>query len=243
MTTVNQLIAGAAKALGYLGRNETLSAADANDGLICLNSMLDSWSGEGLASWAQQIVTFPLVNGTQQYTIGSGGMISATRPDNIDSAFITDSNSIDYPLNIVTSDQWDSIAQKTITSQIPNTLWYDSQYPLGVINIFPIPLLTYTVTIQAILQQQTFSSQTQVMSAPPGYEAAFRLNLALQLMTMGFPSLLPPTQFQMLVNNASDAKANIKRKNIKAVESDYDGAIVSNSYATYNVYSDGFPRA
>ena len=39
-----------------------------------------------------------------------------------------------------------------------------------------------------------------------------------------------------------ESKANIKRENIKEVIAEYDGAIVSKSYATYNIYSDNNPR-
>ena len=242
MATVSQLITRAGQALGYLGRNETLSAADANDGMSALNSMLDSWAGENLASYANQEVSFSFIANQQSYTIGSGGYINTTRPDNILQAYITDTNNINYPMSILPQDRWNNIGNKQITSQIPTTIFYDSQYPLGTIYVFPIPLLTYTCTLNAMLQQSTFTSLPQSMIQPPGYERAYILNLAIEMMSAGFPCMLDEKGLATLYDNAASAKANIKRKNQKEVLAEYDPSIVSRGYASYNIYSDSNPR-
>jgi hypothetical protein len=242
MTTAADIIRRAAIALGYLGRTETLSAGDANDGLTAFNAMLDSWVGESLMSYVTLQRSFPLVANTAQYTIGSGGTINSARPYDILQAFVRDSNNNDYPMSIVPRYNWNQIGQKTITSQIPDTLFYDPQYPLGVINIFPVPLLAYTVYFDSVQNQIDFSDLTTSLSAPDGYERAYVFNLALELMSVGFPCLLGPNELARLTANASDAKANVKRQNIKEVKAEYDAAIVSKSYATYNVYSDSYPR-
>lgn len=243
MTTASQIITRAANALGYLGITEVLTAADASQGLNVLNAMLDSWNGEGLNSYAWQTLSFALVANTQSYTIGPTGVWVATRPTQIYDAFITDTSNLQYPLGSLTQDKWNNIGDKTITSQIPTSYFYDSQYPNGTIYIFPIPLLGYTVTFNVQLQQVDFSALTTTLSMPPGYERAFVLNLALELMAQGFPVVLDSNQIARLTENASQAKANIKRANIKEVLSDYDAAIVSRSYATYNIYSDNNPRS
>ena len=242
MSTAQQILTQAAKAIGYLGRKETLDAQDANDGLVALNNLLDSWSGESLASFANQSISHTLATNTSSYTIGSGGDIDVTRPDNIYQAWIRDSNNLDYQMNVMPQDKWNAIGQKSITSQIPTTLFYDPQFPLGIINIFPVPLLAYQVRFNAILQQTTFSSMTHSLSAPPAYERSYVLNTALELIGAGFPCMLKDRDYMRLVTNANDSKANLKRKNIKEVISNYDDAVVSQSDATYNVYSDGFPR-
>lgn len=243
MTTASDIITRAARALGYLGRNEVLTASDANDGLNALNSLLDSWSSsESLMSYIEVERSFTLIAGTQTYTIGTGGMINTTRPTDIIRAFVRDANNLDYVMSVIPQDQWNSIGQKTITSQIPTTLFYYSDFPLGQINIFPIPLLPYTVFYDSTLDQVDFSLLTTTLSMPVGYERAYILNLAVELMGAGWPSMLNQTQLGALINNASEAKGNVKRSNIKEVVAKYDDAIVSKSYATYNVYSDGNPR-
>ena len=242
MTTASQIITRAANALGYLGITEVLSAADANQGLNVFNAMLDSWNGEGLASYAWSTINFGLVANTQSYTIGPTGVWVSSRPTQIYDAFVTDTNNLSYPLGSLSQEQWNDIGDKSITSQIPTSYFYDSQYPNGTIYIFPTPLLAYTVTFNVQLQQVDFTGLTTSLSMPPGYERAFVLNLALELMGQGFPCVLDKSQLDQLKENASQAKANIKRANIKEVVSEYDAAIVSKSYATYNIYSDNNPR-
>ena len=237
----SDIITRAAKALGYLGRTETLSAADATDGLHCLNALLDSWAGENLTAWAINQQQFTLTIGQGQYTIGTIGSpnINNTRPIDINSAFIRDTQSIDSPLSVVDQRQWDAISQKGTTGQIPHTLYYDSQYPLGIVNIFPVPMLAYTVFYSQVLQQGLFDLLTTQLSTPPGYARAYVMNLAVEMMSAGFPCLLNAAGLVKLLENAAEAKANIKRMNmINPLVAEYDGAIVSNSYAPYNIFTD-----
>jgi hypothetical protein len=242
--TGSDIITRACNGLGYLGVTEVLSAADANAGLKTLNMMLDSWAGEDLTNYAWQTLFFQMSANKSQYTIGTVGTpdINNQRPNKIYDAFITDTNNLNYPLGIVEQAKWNNIGDKNITSQIPNTLWYDSQFPLGVINIFPIPLLSYQVTLNVELQNAGFALLTTQLSVPPGYARAYILNLSLELIAQGFPCVLDQNQLARLTENASQAKANIKRANIKEVVSEYDAAIVSRSQATYNIFSDSYSR-
>ena len=242
MPTAQKILTDAAKGIGYLGRTETLSAQDATDALRALNGWLDSLSGEFLASYANATFTHTLTANTSSYTIGSGGDISGVRPDNIDQAWIRDTNNLDYPMTVLNQYEWNSVGQKDITSQIPTTLFYDPQYPLGIINIFPVPLLAYGLRFNALIQQTTFSTMTHSLSAPPGYERFYILNCGLELISAGFHCGLSDKDYVRYVQNATEAKANIKRKNIKEVEASYDDAIVNQSVATWNVFSDGWPR-
>jgi len=80
------------------------------------------------------------------------------------------------------------------------------------------------------------------MALPPPYERAYILNCALELVTAGFHCGLSDRDYGQLLNNAGSAKANLKRNNMKEVLAKYDDAIISRSNATYNIYSDGWPR-
>lgn len=242
MPTAQQIVTRQMQALGILGRNGVPTAADYNDAIAATNAMLDSWSGENLFAWANQTIAHTLTINTSSYTIGSGGAINTTRPDNISQAWLRDSNGLDYPMSVVPQYIWNGIGDKSIDSQIPTTLFYDPQYPLGIVNIFPVPLLAYSLRMNAILQQTTFSSVTHSLSAPPGYERAMILQGAVELMSAGFPCLLDEKGLARLYENADKAMANIKRKNIKEQVAAMDDAIVSHSYASYNIYSDGMPR-
>lgn len=240
MTTASQVITRAAQSIRYLARGEVLSAQDANDGLTAFNAMLDSWSNENLFSYVVLERSFTLTVGTSAYTIGTGGTLNVTRPLDITQAYVQDTNANNFLMNIRTRDWWNQIGNRgsTITSQIPTDLFYDPQFPLGVINIFPTPLLGYTVFYDSTQQQVDPSALTTTISMPEGYERAYVLNLAIEMVSAGFPCMLSDKDYATLIENASRAKANVKRTNIKDVIANYDAAIVSKSYASYNIYRD-----
>jgi len=239
--TANDLITRSMKSLQSLGGSEVPSATEANDGLTALNAMLDSWSNEGLISYQNQEQSFPLVVGQNQYTIGTGGQINVTRPLEITQAYVQDSGSNNFVMQILPRDKWNMIGNRGtgITSQIPDTLFYDPQFPLGVINIFPTPLLGYTVFFDSSLQQVTFSTLTATLTMPPGYERAMVYNLAVEISSMfGIPIPQVAPGAKNVGQLAAESLGNIKRTNIPEIISDYDPSIVSRSYATYNIYSD-----
>lgn len=242
MTTLSDVLTSAGKALKYTGRTGVLSAADANDAAAAFNSMLDSWSTEKLLSYVVLERSFTLIVGQQSYTIGTIGTpdINTTRPTDIVQAYVQDSTNNNFLMNIKTRDWWNQIGNRgpTITSQIPTDLFYDPQYPNGVINIFPTPLLAYTVFYDSTQDQVDPSLLTQTITMPPGYIRAYVLNAALEMMAYGFPCLLDEKELANLKTTAAEAKGNIKRMNIKDVIANYDAAIVARSYATYNIYRD-----
>jgi hypothetical protein len=217
--SANDLITRSMRALQALGGGEVPSASEANDGLTALNAMLDSWSNENLTAYAVLENSFVLSPGTNSYTIGSGGVINVTRPLSITQAYVQDSSGNNFIMQILPRDKWNEIGDRStnITSQLPDTMFYDPQFPLGVINIFPTPLLGYTVFFDSLLQQTTFASLTTNLAMPPGYERAGSKNVG-QL--------------------AMESLGNIKRTNIRENIADYDPSIVSRSYYTYNIYRD-----
>lgn len=239
MTTANQLITRSMQALGILGRTEVPSAAESNDALVCFNAMLDSWSnGEDMLSYVVLERSFTLQIGVQSYTIGTGGTINVSRPADISQAYVRDAGGNNFLMEILTRDKWNQIGNRSssITSQIPDTMFYDPQFPLGVINIFPTPLIAYTCFFDSTQDLVDPASLTATISMPGGYERAYVLNLALELMGAGFPCMLDEKALMRLINNASDAKANIKRTNTREVIADCDEALISTAMQTYNIY-------
>ena len=71
------------KALGLtnaVGIDQTLTASEAQLGLDAFNALLEEWSIEGLAVYAQANQTFNTVANQAVYTIGTGGNWATTRP-------------------------------------------------------------------------------------------------------------------------------------------------------------------
>ena len=239
--SANDLITRSMRALQALGGGEVPSATEANDGLTALNAMLDSWSNENLTAYAVLENSFVLSPGTNSYTIGSGGVINVTRPLSITQAYVQDSVGNNFIMQILPRDKWNEIGDRStnITSQLPDTMFYDPQFPLGVINIFPTPLLGYTVFFDSLLHQTTFASLTTNLAMPPGYERAMVYNLAGEISNMfGIP--IPPASpgSKNVGQLAMESLGNIKRTNIRENIADYDPSIVSRSYYTYNIFRD-----
>lgn len=242
MATALDLIVRAYKALTVVGTSSATAPTteQRNDGLTALNALLDSWSNDNLASYQVRENSFSLVVGTSSYTVGSGGTVNTARPLQIIQAYLQDSGGNNYPLRIRTRDQWNLIGNRSsiITSQIPTDCFYDPAFPLGIFAVWPYPTATYTVFFDSYLAVATLSTLTDSLSMPLGYERAMVYNLAVEISAMSGIAL--PTSGVNIEKLASDSLAAIKRTNVgnREIISQYDGAIVSHAYPTYNIYRD-----
>ena len=239
MTTANDLITDVLQKLKVYAPGESINAQDSAWGLTALNDMLDSWSNESLSCFANIEITFPLVPGQNQYTIGIGGNVNVARPISISTgsgtAFLVDTNNNRFGMKIIEQDMWNQIGLLTEQSSLPDTLFYDPQFPLGIINVFPMPSSTYTVHLDSRLQLADMTL-FQNFQLPPGYLAALKSNLYIRMFNDYRQGEPPAIRMEM----ASRDLATIKRSNIKISSSSYDGAIVSRaSGGTYNIYTDG----
>lgn len=179
-TSALDIITGAAKLLGVIFKTEALASDEANDGLILLNEMLDTWSNDNLTTYALTQEIFPLT-GAPSYTIGTGGNFNTVRPINIDTAVVTMSG-VDYPLTIITQEQYQlEIPVKSISSAIPEYLTYDNNYPLGNITIYAVPTSGTTLKMLTNKPLSNLASLTTVVDLPPGWKRALKNNLAVDM--------------------------------------------------------------
>ena len=219
-----------------------INAADIARGLSLLNQMQESWSNEHLACFANLEQSFPLQVGVGSYTIGTGGVINKARPLEIlpgpGHAYLVDVNANRFGMDVVTQEQWNQIGLLNQSSQLPTTLFYDPQYPLGIINIFPLPLIAYTVYFDSRLALVDLPTVQTNFSLPPGYITAIVDNLAIKL----WPYYKQGDPPNWMIEEARLSLATIKRTNIKMTPSQYDSAIVSKASSSYNIFSDSNNR-
>ncbi|MDE2439731.1 MAG: hypothetical protein KGP14_01810 [Betaproteobacteria bacterium] len=238
MTTARDLIQASLEQLGVYSSGETVSDADIERGLWVLNGMLDAWSIESLMCFAILEQSGALVPGKTAYTIGTGGNFNMSRPQDIiegyGAAYLQDALGNNFPVNVVQKDQWNGIGNRTTTSNIPDTLFYDSQMPLGIINIFPTPLLNYTLFWDSYTPLTQFANLSTVMNFPPGYQDAIQFNLTVRMKPYFNGAQLDPDIKEL----ARETKGNIKRANIKPVEAVYANEIVAKGAGSYNIYRD-----
>ena len=175
-TTAGDLVTSALKKARVLGQDQTASPGDMSDGLAALNAMLDSWWLERLAVYRQRQESFTWSGASN--TIGSGGDFSTTRPVKVTGAFFR-VGSTDHPLTIITREQYDSEPLKS-TSGTPAYLFYDPEYPLGKLYLFPVPA-EGELFLSSYQQIEAFTSPTDEADLPPGYERAVIFNLAVEI--------------------------------------------------------------
>lgn len=241
--TAQSMIQDVLEAMKVYSPGVAVNSADSARMLSVMQQMLDGWSNEPYACYANLEQSFTLVPSKRSYTIGSAGAdIIAPRPLEIligpGRAYLVDVNSNRYGIDVIEQDAWNQIVQLTETSDLPDTLFYDPQYPLGIINIFPTPLLAYTVYFDARLQLQSLTSLTTAFSLPPGYMKAIKDNLIIEAwkyFKQGDPT-------DKLIEAAGKSLGAIKRINMKQSPAQYDSAIVSKGNGGYNIYNDSTNR-
>lgn len=205
----NSLVMTGEKAL-----NDTMSAAENTYYLSRLNSMVDSWSNERLMIFQLSQTSFPLTASQGSYTIGSGGNFNMTRPTRIvDPCFIRDTDGFDSPLQIIDMVAYGRIVDKTADGSYPSYLAYDSGYSAtstATVYFWPEPSAALTTFINTLQPLLTFSTVTQQLSLPPGYQRAIETNFAIEA-SPGFMGVSAE-----LVKIARESKAIIKGINAPA---------------------------
>ena len=184
MTTALDIISGALRQCSSITPGEAIPGTEAANGLLVLNDMIASWSGESFMPPFKTKTTFTLTQSQQSYQIGTTAAdFVQARPDEIASVYFTDnsnpSNPIDYAGDVcISQDQYNSIALKNVGG-IPRWLYYDPQYPNGVMYIYQTaPSAYYTMTCELLMPVAQFTTLSSTLSMPPQYAHAMKMLLA-----------------------------------------------------------------
>jgi len=182
MTTALQIITDAAKLLGVVRKGEALDADEADDGLRALNDMLASWSTSSLSLLARYRESFTLT-ANAEHTIGTGMTFDTVAPTKIVQAFIR-SGDIDYPLTIITDEEYEDIAFKGLQGDIPRYLNYSKSPSTasGTIRLYPVPTTANTLHLLSEKAFTEVSSLSDTVFLPQaGANRAVKFNLAIDI--------------------------------------------------------------
>lgn len=237
MTTPAEMIALALVDAGIYGQSQTASAEDTNNAFRRLNWMISQFARKRWLVYHLIDVAFT-TTGAESYTVGSGGNFNTPRPDKIESAFARQllpgsPNQIDYPLEILQSrEDYNRIRMKTLGSW-PSLVFYDSDYPLGHLYVWPVPAASqFSIHISLKQPLSQFATLTQDIDLPPEYEGALFYNLVVRLQT-AFKIPLDPVAVAL----AKDGLNVLRGSNTQIPTLRMPGAVLGRGRA-YNIYSD-----
>lgn len=185
MTGISVITRALRKIQAY-GPGQTIPADEAQEALIDLNAMIDTWRAKRLMIYVTQEFTYTLVSGQQVYTIGPGGNFSQAWPASIAGVSVILLNNPDQPLELpltaMSQQDWQQqIPVKTVASALPLNYYYERTFPLGLVKYWPIPNVTNLQTRLYVPTALTaFANLTDTYVAPPAYEEALVYNLAVR---------------------------------------------------------------
>jgi hypothetical protein len=214
MTTALQLIEDAFAQANLAETGQDLSAEDAALGLRTLNRLMGKWSNLRLFFPVLAEYSVPLT-GAASYTIGPTGGVVGLRPLKVNSATATDAGGMEYPVKILTREQWDAISVKSVTGGPPSCIWYSADTTNGRVYAYPIST-GYTLKIDCQALLTSFELATDV-TLPDGYEAAIVPTLADELCS-SFGINTPGD----VLRRAAGAVRAIKRTNTEPLQSTHD---------------------
>lgn len=179
MTTARDIITKAMQKIGALVKNEAPSADEANDALASLNMLMASYSNDSMLIYARSWETFAISGGDGEYTIGTGGDLSTTRPIFIVQAYIRDGVT-DYPLSFITDETYNEKITQKSTQGIPVYYNYDNANPLSKIRLYPVPAKAYSLFLLSEKPLTEFTLDSEII-LPKGWERFLTYALALEL--------------------------------------------------------------
>lgn len=175
MATAGDLITSAFLKIGVDAptANQTASA------LTSLNNMVSSWGGDLMAPSLTR-ENFTLTAGDAEYTIGSGGDFDTVRPIRIESAFLRDTDSYDWPLSVMAAKDVNAVTYKA-TEAKPDGFYFIPEVTLAKIIFECEPDIAYGFYIESWKNFTEFTDTTTTVTLPNEYKEAIVYNLAISL--------------------------------------------------------------
>ena len=208
MSSAQTIIDRALRLIGAIASGTSPTAAESADGLIALNAMISSWQTEKLNVFAFVDTAFTLVATDSSYTVGPSGNFNLTpRPSKIEQVYVR-ANDIDYPVELVDYEKWNSIPDKTSSSDIPIYAYYEPTLSTGTLQLWPVPNTAYSLRIVTWTTLLELAAVGTTITLPQGYERALAYNLAVEV-----ASEYEAEPSDSVVQIATESKAAIKRAN------------------------------
>lgn len=215
MATYRDLITRSMRLAGIIGESDEPSAVQAKNALDSVNDMISAKNTDVLSVFQSPNDAVTLVPGQSIYTVGLGGNFSIDRPTSISAAYV-DYQGVSYPVYETTQEEFNKITLKSQTQILPRFYLYINNFPLGALQLWPVPSEAITMYLTASRVLPAVDLQ-DVIVLPAGYEKAWRLELAMEL-CVEYGREPSPTLQKM----AQDAAADVKRSNWTSSPASFD---------------------
>ncbi len=243
MATAGDLIKSAMRVIGVIGKSETPSTDEMQDGLQAMQMMLSSWAVKGLLVRAMVMDSYALTVGQAAYTVGLGigTDFSTAVPLKINSAYARDSSGIDSPVGIWTMTEYGKLTDKSTARGRPVLLAYDpgnaqQATRQGIINVYRIPDVVYTLFFESLKFFTEFVAITDTYTFEGQYDEPIKYNLAIRIYREYHQHGKPiPTDILQL---AKDSLGVVENLNSETPVSELDMPGIGGG--TYNIYSDTY---
>lgn len=202
-STVQEFVNSTLRLIRVLDSGEQPTATESNDALTALNQLIASWSAAGVPIYQESKDTIALT-GSTSYPLPE-------RPVRLTSAEVTYSG-ISFPVAIVPSQVWSQPKDRTATSKFAKELYYDGQFPIGHVSLWPIVTAGSILELWSLKPLAQFASLGDTINLPPGYEQALRFALA-GVLAPEYGSAMPPEYAQA----AAEAKQAIANMNASVI--------------------------
>lgn len=216
-TTLN-LITDVLLDMGVIADQETPTAAQSVGALVKLNDLIESWNIDPLKLYGSTQNLIPFVANQQIYTIGLGGNLNITRPDEITAAFVRSTSQApsqqqDIPLQVLTTEEWANIPVKGMTGTFPFAVWFNMTNPLIAAHVTPIPTGSNYSMMFFDTNPISALALSTVLSFPNGYKRALKYGLYIEL-APSYQIEIP----QSIALLAQASKASVDRQNTEINE-------------------------
>lgn len=223
---------------GYLAKNKTPNALDAQMAFDQLTYLMDSWKLERMLDVGSQTVTTLVQAGTHEITIGPSDalpvptIIVNERPELIINAFWTN-GTMNVPIKQVQDTElWRSYRLSNLTSSYPLFFWYNSTFPTATIELYPSANQPLTLTLGIQVLPTIPTSLGDTIYLPPAWISALQWNLASLLIV---PLALPDST----LNARIDAQAILATSRIKRQRRRPSPAAIVDPNLLFGRYSSG----
>ena len=214
---VFQLIAGALRLCGGCGPQDVPTLGQIENGLLTLNAMMQAWQASGMHVWTQETAAFVPGLSTAQYTIGTGQTINVVRPLKLSGARLV-ITSTQEAIPLIPMSRWDyaNLSGKTAPPGPPSQIFYDPQFPVGIVTLFPAPdaATVAGATVNMTMQRPitTLANLSGSIDFPDEWQSALRFNLAVELAP---EYKCPPEQYSLLKKIADEKLAVVSKWDVE----------------------------